>query len=331
MKFTEAQLEQAFIELLGKEEIPYQLGETIQRSPEEVLIKEDLQEFLMKQYQPDEITVSEVESIIRDLEKFPASDLYESNKAIMEIISNGFLLKREDPAKKDIYIQLVDYKGTNKYSQALTEQNSETEAIAADKDLGYQTISDNNIYKVVNQLEIFGYEKRIPDAIMYINGLPLVVIEFKTAIREDATIHNAFIQLTVRYKRDIPELFKYNALCVISNGVNNKTGSFFAPYEFFYAWRKITGFENEVDGIPSMYSMIQGMFNRNRLRDIIHNFIYLPDSSKKDVKIVCRYPQYYAARKLFENIKKQMRPDGDGKGGIYFGATGCGKSFTMLF
>jgi type I restriction enzyme R subunit len=302
MKFTEEKLEQAFIELLGKEKITYLPGHEIAKSPDEVLIKEDLRTFLNQQYKEDEITSSEIDAIILKLERLPSSDIYESNKSIMKMVSDGFLFKREDPSKKDLYIQLIDY-----------------------------TEEEDNIYKIVNQLEIQGYEKRIPDGILYINGLPLVVIEFKSAIRENATIHDAYIQLTVRYKRDIPELFKYNAFCVISDGVNNKAGSFFAPYEFYYAWRKIEGLENEVDGIDSMYTLIQGMFNRKRLRDIIHNFIFLPDSSKKDEKIVCRYPQYYAARKLFENIKTHMRPDGDGKGGTYFGATGSGKSYTMLY
>ena len=166
---------------------------------------------------------------------------------------------------------------------------------------------------------------------MYINGLPLVVFEFKSAIREEATIYDAFKQLTVRYRRDIPELFKYNVFCVISDGVNNKAGSFFAPYEFFYGWRRVAGLAKDVDGIDSMFTLIQGMFNKNRLRDIIRNFIYLPDNSKKEEKIVCRYPQYYAARALYDNIKKAQKPEGDGKGGTYFGATGCGKSFTMLY
>ena len=85
---------------------------------------------------------------------------------------------------------------------------------------GYQ--AGGNIFKVVNQLEIYGYEKRTPDAILYINGLPLVVFEFKSAIREEATIHDAFVQLTVRYRRDIPELFKFNAFCMVSDGVNSK-------------------------------------------------------------------------------------------------------------
>ncbi|MCF6334907.1 MAG: HsdR family type I site-specific deoxyribonuclease, partial [Spirochaetales bacterium] len=181
-------------------------------------------------------------------------------------------------------------------------------------------------------LEIMGYEKRIPDAIIYINGLPLVVFEFKSAIREEATIHNAYKQLTIRYKRDIPELFKYNAFCVISDGVNNKAGSFYAPCEFYYAWRKTDGSDLVgKEGINSLYTMIKGMFNQERLCDIIHNFIYFPDTSSKDEKILCRYPQYYAAKKLYQNIIEHRKPDGDGKGGTYFGATGSGKSFTMLF
>ena len=127
-------------------------------------------------------------------------------------------------------------------------------------------------------------------------------------------------------------MFKYNAFCVISDGANNKAGSFFAPYEFFYAWRKITGDEKlDKDGIDSLFTMIEGMFDKHRLRDLIRNFIYFPDTSKKNEKIVCRYPQYYAANKLYQNILEHRKPDGDGKGGTYFGATGCGKSFTMLF
>ncbi|OUD35374.1 type I restriction endonuclease subunit R [Flavobacterium sp. FPG59] len=318
MKFTEGQLEKAFISLLQEEKMTHLAGGEVRKTEfnglaepptvyghavsEKVLIIEDLKKYLGSQYRSENITENEIDSIIRDLDRLPASDLYETNKTIMKMVSDGFLLKREDRNQKDIYIQLIDY-----------------------------SEEDNNIYSIVNQLAIKGYEMRIPDLILYINGLPLVVFEFKTAIQENTTIHDAYVQLTTRYKRDIPELFKYNAFCVISDGVNTKAGSFFAPYEFFYAWRKIEGMVNEVDGIDAMFTLIQGMFNRNRLRNIIQNFIYLPDSSKKNEKIVCRYPQYYAAIKLFENIKIHQRPEGDGKGGTYFGTTGCGKSYTMLY
>jgi len=302
--FTEEKLELAILELLGKEGFPHVHGRTIDRADSDVLIRGDLREYLSSRYAADGINEGEIDQIFRRLDAFSAADLYESNKAIMKLISDGFLLKREDRNKKDLYIQLIDY-----------------------------SLIDNNTYKIVNQLEIHGFETpRIPDGILYINGLPLVVFEFKSAIREEATIYDAYIQLTTRYKRDIPELFKYNTLCVISDGVNNKSGSFFAPYEFFYAWRKIEGNESvNKDGIDSLFTMVHGLFNRNRLREVIRNFIYIPDTSQNDEKIVCRCPQYYAATKLYDNIKKHRKPEGDGKGGTCYGATGCGKSYTMLF
>lgn len=301
-KFTEAKLEEAFIELLGNENYPHYLGNTITRNPDEVLIEEDLIEFLLNRYKKEGLTITEAKSIVLQLKTLSSADLYETNKTIMRWLADGFSFKREDRNNKDIWVYLIDYSKDNK-----------------------------NTYKFVNQLEIVGTEKRIPDGIIYINGIPVVVFEFKTAIQENCTIHDAYTQLTTRYQRDIPELFKYNVFCVISDGVNNKAGSFFTSYEFFYAWRRVSGLAKEVDGIDSMFTLVQGMLHQNRLRDIIQNFIYIPDSSKKNEKIVCRYPQYYATNALFENIKKAQKPQGDGKGGTYFGATGCGKSFTMLF
>ncbi|NWH03678.1 type I restriction endonuclease subunit R [Desulfobacter latus] len=329
MKFTEAKLESAIIELFGEMGYPHLLGENIDRQPDEVLIKNDLRAFLSRQYAADGITPGEIESVIRQLEAYSSSDLYESNKAIMKLVSDGFLLKREDRDQKDLYVQLIDYAALIAFRKP---KAGEVPEIVAEEHAAYDTDTRANIFKMVNQLEITGHEKRIPDGILYINGLPLVVFEFKSAIREDATIHDAFTQLTVRYRRDIPELFKYNAFCVISDGVNNKAGSFFAAYEFFYAWRKTDGSDLiEKDGIDSLYSMIHGLFHPVRLCDVIRNFIFLPDTSRREEKILCRYPQYYAATKLYQNILNHIRPEGDGKGGTYFGATGCGKSYTMLF
>lgn len=220
----------------------------------------------------------------------------------MQWLADGFAFKRQDRQKKDSWLYLIDYDQP-----------------------------ESNHFRLVTQLVIEGTEKRIPDAILYVNGLPLVVIEFKSAIRESATLHNAYEQLTVRYHRDIPELFKYNAFCMISDGANNKAGSFFAGYGFYYAWRRVEGLAQDVDGIDSLYTLVQGMFDRTRFCDIVRNFIFMPDRSNSDEKIVCRYPQYYAARRLYQHISAQQRPQGSGKGGTYFGATGCGKSYTMLF
>lgn len=324
MKFTEEKLEKAFTELLEVEGFPHHLGNSIIRSVDDVIIETDLLNYLLIRYTSQNLTQSEAKSIVLQLRSLPSGDLYESNKTILRWLSDGFILKREDRDQKDIHIELIDYNGLESQLASPDLDN----LFAESKE---QYPADCNIYKFVNQLEIVGNEKRIPDGIIYINGLPLVVFEFKSAIREEAAIHDAYTQLTIRYKRDIPELFKYNTFCVISDGVNNKAGSFFAPYDFYYAWRRVEGLAKDVDGIDSMFTLVQGMLNKNRLRDIIRNFIYIPDTSKKNEKIVCRYPQYYAANRLYENIKLAQKPNGDGKGGTYFGATGCGKSFTMLY
>lgn len=327
MKFTEGKLEHSFIELLEQEGYKHSIGVSLSRKAmDEVLLEDDLFRFLLSRYGADGLTENEVRTIILQLKSLPSSDLYESNKRFMQMLSDGFILKREDRSQKDIYIQLIDYTGLEKQMQPKEEHAL---SVVADKEEAYP--SDKNIYRFVNQMEIMGSEKRIPDGIIYVNGLPLVVFEFKTAIDENTTIYDAYTQLTVRYRRDIPELFKYNAFCVISDGVNNKAGSFFAPYEFYYAWRRVAGLASDVDGIDSMFTLVQGMFDKNRFRDIIRNFIFFPDTGKNEMKVVCRYPQYYAARALFENIKKAQKPHGDGKGGTYFGATGSGKSFAMLY
>lgn len=327
MKFTEEKLEKAVIELFEVEGYKHLTGEQIHKEMSDVLLRDDLKQYLLNRYSDEDITLNEIDAIIRKLEMCPSSALYESNKAIIKMVADGFLLKREDRSRKDLYIQLIDYGNLSAFRDPHPD---EVPTIIAEGLDPYE--SGENIFKIVNQLEIQGYEKRIPDAIIYINGIPLVVVEFKSAIKENTTIKNAYDQITVRYRRDIPELLKYNAFCVISDGVNNKAGSLFAPYDFYYTWRKTDGNEiKEVDGIDSLYTMVTGLFNKERLVDIVRNFVYFPDTSKEDVKIVCRYPQYYAARKLFDSIKENMKPEGSGKGGTYFGATGSGKSYTMLY
>ena len=301
--FNEHALEMSIMELFKDEEYTYVSGDQIHRERTEVLLTDDLKQYLYDRYAKDGITPSEVDSIILMLRNIGGT-IYEANKSVFKLISDGFIFNREDRTQKDLYIELIDF-----------------------------DTPENNIFKAVNQFEIEGVNNqlRIPDGIVFANGIPVVVLEFKSAVKENTTIMDAYKQLTVRYRRDIPELFKYNAFIVISDGANNKYGSFFSPYNFFYAWRKVNSEDKELDGINSLVTMMKGLFRKDRLLAVIKDFIYFPDNSNKDLKIVCRYPQYFAATKLYDNIKRHMRPDGDGKGGTYFGATGCGKSYTMLF
>jgi type I restriction enzyme R subunit len=301
--FNEHTLEMAIMELFQDEGYTYINGGQIHRERSEVLLIDDLKQYLYQRYADNGITTEEVDSIIMMLRNTSGS-IYEANKAIYKMICDGFIFNREDRSQKDIHIELIDFENV-----------------------------DKNIFQIVNQFEIegIGNQLRIPDSIVFINGIPVVVLEFKSAVKENTTIMDAYTQLTVRYRRDIPELFKYNAFVVISDGANNKYGSFFSKYDFFYSWRKIESDDKELDGINSLVTMLKGLFRKDRLLSVIKDFVYFPDNSDKDLKIVCRYPQFFAANKLYENIKCHMRPEGDGKGGTYFGATGCGKSYTMLF
>lgn len=335
LSFSEAKLEQAIIELLQDQGYQHLIGDNVPRSSlDQVIIEDDLRHYLAARYQPDGITEEEIQRLIKQFTTLPASDLYESNKTFCRWLANGFLFKRDDRQQKDLYIELLD----TRHLPAALRQIFDAEDVplqqAAELPPSYMNPPLNRI-KIVNQLKISGKDNqtRIPDGILYINGLPLVVFEFKSALREqEASIGDAWKQLCKRYRRDIPQLFIYNALCIISDGVNNRMGNLFAPYEYFYSWRKVTGNENrEQDGIPSLHSMIQGLFHPVRLLDVIKNFICFPDKAKHEVKICCRYPQYYAARKLYYSIKQARKPFGSGKGGTYFGATGCGKSYTMQF
>lgn len=304
--FNESQLEQSIITLLQEQGYDYVKGEDIERDLDEVVLRDDLAQYLRSRYQNDCITDTEVEAAIRVIVQKQGGTLYDENKQTLSLLMDGFSLKREDPTKHNLYI----------YPIAFEEANQK-----------------HNIFKVVNQFDIVGNEHRIPDAIVFLNGLPVVVFEFKNALKQNTTIENAYKQLTVRYRRDIPALFKYTAFIVISDGVNNKFGTLYTPYEFFYAWRKVNAKDKADNGISSLKTMIAGLFRKDRLIDVIHNFVYFPDTSKDERKFICRYPQYFAARSLYQNIlnHSKLNAGGDGKGGTYFGATGCGKSLTMLF
>lgn len=305
--FNEHTLEMAIMELFEQEGYIYTNGEEIHKEVSDVLLRDDIRMSLKKRYA--DITPLETERVIARISASSGNSVYDNNVNTFRLITDGFAIQRDidvhgRACQQSLFVQPIDFEHP-----------------------------ENNIFRIVNQLEIQGTEKRIPDGIVFVNGLPLVVLEFKSAIKEETTIHNAFEQLTIRYRRDIPELFKYNAFVVISDGVNNKYGSLFTPYEFFYSWNRADDTGEITEGINSLYTMIHGLFRRENLLSVVKDFVFIPDLSKNEAKIVCRYPQFFAAHKLYENIlcHSKIDHDGDGKGGTYFGATGCGKSYTMLF
>ncbi|MCK9288561.1 MAG: HsdR family type I site-specific deoxyribonuclease, partial [Sphaerochaetaceae bacterium] len=299
-QFTEAQLEEAIISLFQEQDYKYVHGETIHRGFDEILLKDDLQAYLANHY-PD-LTAAETKKVISRLENIPSAPLYIGNRETFLLVNEGFDLVRDDPSKIALHINYINFEEP-----------------------------DKNVFKVVNQFSVQGDRLRRPDLLLFINGIPVAVFEFKSAIKENTTIYDAWEQITIRYCRDIPKLMKYCFLSVISDGANTKMGSVFTPYEYYYAWNKINETEKVSNGIAALLTMINGAFSQERVVAILRDFVYYPDDATKVIAIVARYPQFFAAQKMFKNIKDHLKPNGDGKGGTYFGATGCGKTYTMLF
>ena len=299
-QFTEAELEAAIITLFEEQDYDCIHGETIHRRYEDILMKDDLRAHLTDHY-PD-LTAAETERIIGRLESIPSTPQYQSNRDAFLLVNEGFDLVRDDYGEIPLHIDYIDF---------------------------YEP--ERNIFKVVNQYSVQGERLRRPDLLLFINGIPVAIFEFKSAIKEGATIYDAWNQITIRYCRDIPKLMKYCFLSVISDGANTRMGSIFTSYEYYYAWNKINDGEKTSDGIAALLTMIRGTFAQDRIVAILRDFVYYPDDSTDETAIVARYPQFFAANKMFENIKAHMKPHGDGKGGTYFGATGCGKTYAMLF
>lgn len=301
-KFTEAELEQAIIELFRQQEYEYTCGEAIHRELDTVLLEEDLRAFLTRKYQDKHLSDVEMKKIVNMLSLIPSAPLYAANRQAFWLVVEGFDLVRDRLGELPVHIDFIDFEHP-----------------------------EHNIFRVVNQYSVQGKRRRRPDLLLFINGIPVSIWEFKTAIEEDTTIHDAWEQITIRYQRDIPNLLKYCFLSVICDGANTRLGSIFTPYRFYYAWNKANDTDTVAHGISSLMTMIEGAFAKDRILQILRDFVFYPDDSAKDEVIVCRYPQFFAAEKMLAHIKQHMRPAGDGKGGTYFGATGCGKTYAMLF
>jgi len=189
----------------------------------------------------------------------------------------------------------------------------------------------NNEFLVVNQFTIIenNINKR-PDVILFINGIPLVVIELKNAVDENATIHSAFNQLQT-YKKSIPSLFLYNTLLVVSDGWEALYGSLTSPKQFFVPWKSINGKEVADEQIPQLEVMVKGMLNKKVLPDLIRHFILFHQNKEEITKIVPRYHQYFAVNKAVETTRKSTSVGGDQRAGVIWHTQGSGKSLSMVF
>lgn len=190
---------------------------------------------------------------------------------------------------------------------------------------------ENNEFLVVNQFTIIeGNTNKRPDIILFINGLPLVVIELKNAVDENADVHAAFNQLQT-YKQAISSLFQFNALLIISDGWDALYGSLTSPKQFFVPWKSIDGKLVADENIPQMEVLAKGMLNKKVLPDLIRHFTVFHHNKEKITKIVPRYHQYFAVNKAVEATKRATAINGDQRAGVIWHTQGSGKSLSMAF
>ncbi len=305
-RYCESEYENAFLSFLEVEGWQYLAGNSITRvSKRDVLYADDLEQFLSKS-NPD-LTAEEVRQIMDTVRLAGAESDFATLHKVYGWMVNGIQFTPQSGIAR--MVALIDFDDP-----------------------------DNNIFRAVNQFTVEyanngQVENRRPDILLFVNGMPLCVIELKNPADANATIHDAWEQITIRYWRDIPHLLHYCPLACISDGVKTRLGTVRTPYEHFYAWRRVND-EDKVSTLPfeETQTMIKGVYSPERFLEIFRDYIYFQDSEydSDEKEIVCRYPQFFAARLLKQSIVRSIL-EKSGKGGTYFGATGCGKTYTMAF
>ena len=307
--YCESEYEYAFIGFLESVGWTYTAGNNISRvNKNDVLIAEDFKKFI-SETNPD-LTEDEVTQIFDNVRLIGSTSDFATLHKVYGLMINGIQFTPKNGLAK--MIPLIDF-------------NSD--------------INENkNIFRVVNQFSVEYInngqkENRRPDVILFVNGMPLCVIELKNPADANATIFDAWEQINIRYWRDIPHLLHYCPLACISDGVKTRLGTVRTPYEHFYAWRRVNN-EDTVSTLPfaETETMIKGVYSPSRFLEIFRDYIYFQDEiyDKDEKEIVCRYPQFFAAKLLKQSIINSVITK-SGKGGTYFGATGCGKTYTMAF
>lgn len=305
-KYYESEYEEALIDLLVQQGWEYTHGGSIARNNREVLLVADLTQYLQQRYA--DLQPSDIEEIINRLRHMSGQTHFELLRNTYYLVRDGFRYTRnQDGATFDI--EFVDFEVQNK----------------------------NNMYRCVNQFEV-GYglkaDIRIPDVLLFVNGIPLCIFELKNPTDFNATIADAYDQIHTRYKRDIPHLLRYCPLSCISDATvnNTKLGTTYTPYNHYYVWKKVNNEDESAKrGADQVKTIVAGVYEPNRFIEIIRDYLYFPDKkSEKEEEIVCRYPQFFATRMLRESVIKAHSANSR-KGGTYFGATGCGKTYTMMF
>ena len=296
--FTEANYENSVIELFRNDlGYDYAYGPDIERdfySPlyEEVLINSL---YRLNRGLPDDA----IQDAMFKLKNFENGELVQKNAVFMDYLQNGIPVRYlVDGEERSSIVYLVDYKNP-----------------------------DNNSFIVANQWTFIENSNKRPDVILFLNGLPVVLVELKSPSREETDASEAYRQLR-NYMQEIPSMFIYNAICVMSDQLTSKAGTITSGEDRFMEWKTKDGnYENTQ--YAQFDTFFEGMFQKDRLLDIIKNFICFSNEGINSFKILAGYHQYFAVRKAIESTKHAAVTDG--KGGVFWHTQGSGKSLSMVF
>ena len=296
--YTEANYENSIIELfqndLGYE---YIYGPEIERDVHSPLYEAVLLDSLYRLNSglPDDA----ISDALFKLKNFENGELMQKNAVFTDYLQNGIEVKYfEDGEERSSIAYLVDYKNP-----------------------------DNNSFIVANQWTFIENSNKRPDIILFLNGLPVVLMELKSPSREETDASEAYRQLR-NYMQEIPSMFIYNAICVMSDQLTSKAGTITSGEDRFMEWKTKDG-DYENTQYAQFDTFFEGMFQRKRLLDIIKNFICFSNEGIKSFKILAAYHQYFAVRKAIESTKHATVTDG--KGGVFWHTQGSGKSLSMVF
>lgn len=299
MPINENTLEQVIISKLREKGYEYLYGPDIDRDYHEVILKEYF-ENAMFQINPG-ITAEIVEEAYKSIKNLGLLRLEDLNSAFHKYVIEGVpVVYRKSGEQATFTVKLIDFANP-----------------------------ERNDFKVINQYTIIEYKNKRPDVLVFINGIPMILFELKNMINADTTIENAYKQIK-NYQLDIPSLFSYNAFNVISDGLDTRIGTITSDFTRYMVWKSENGEKPEESGVNHFSTLINGVFPKARLLDILRNFIVFQNIKGKTIKIIAGYHQYFAVRKAVERTKEALEKKSR-KVGVVWHTQGSGKSLSMVF
>ena len=297
--FNESSYENSIVELLESLGYTHLYGPDVKRDTRNPLYEEQLRSSL-ESINPKLPAVAIDEAIMK-IKEYEAGSLVSKNEIFTDYIQNGVTVSYQKKGEEvSEIVRLVDYDNPA-----------------------------NNSFIVANQWTYEEYETKRPDVVIFLNGMPVVVMELKSPKADSVTIDDAYQQIQ-NYKKSIESFFIYNAFCVISDQSQTKAGTITASIDRFMEWKTVDG-DYEDTRFADFTTLIRGMFTKDRFLDVLHNFICFSKEITGDAKILAAYHQYFAVKKAVESTKKASADGGDGRGGVFWHTQGSGKSLSMVF